>query len=93
MDGRGRVTDNIFIERLWRSVKCGEIYVPDYMAGVTARQGLAQYFRFYNTENPTNRWGTARLPIHTSGRIESGTRSPPLPPWGGGRERKDKDKE
>jgi putative transposase len=52
MDGRGRVTDNIFIERLWRSVKYEEIYVRDYADGRSARKGLAEYFHFYNTERP-----------------------------------------
>ena len=52
MDGRGRVVDNIFIERLWRSVKYEEIYVCDYEDGIVARRRLSQYFRFYNTERP-----------------------------------------
>ena len=50
MDGRGRVTDNIFIERLWRSVKYEEIYLRDYADGMDARAGLTRYFRMYNTE-------------------------------------------
>jgi len=50
MDGRGRVADNIFIERLWRSVKYEEIYLYDYTDGYQARTGLERYFRFYNTE-------------------------------------------
>jgi putative transposase len=52
MDGRGRVMDNIFIERLWRSVKYEEVYVRDYEDGIVARRRLSQYFRFYNTERP-----------------------------------------
>ena len=50
MDGRGRVMDNIFIERLWRSVKYEEIYLRDYADGIEAHRGLDRYFRFYNTE-------------------------------------------
>ena len=50
MDGRGRVMDNIFIERLWRSFKYEEIYLRDYADGIEARRGLDRYFRFYNTE-------------------------------------------
>jgi len=50
MDGRGRVMDNIFIERLWRSVKYEEIYLRDYTDGIEAHRGLDRYFRFYNTE-------------------------------------------
>lgn len=52
MDGRGRVTDNIFIERLWRSVKYEDIYLRDYFDGGQVRQGLDRYFRFYNTDRP-----------------------------------------
>jgi len=52
MDGRGRVTDNIFIERLWRSVKYEDIYLRDYVDGIALRRGLERYFRFYNTGRP-----------------------------------------
>ena len=52
MDGRGRVFDNIFTERLWRSVKYEEVYLKDYAAVDEARQGLGGYFGFYNTSRP-----------------------------------------
>ena len=52
MDGRGRVTDNIFIERLWRSVKYEDIYLRDYLDGVSVHAGLGRYFRFYNCDRP-----------------------------------------
>ena len=52
MDGRGRVTDNIFIERLWRSVKYEDIYLHDYIDGYQVRRGLERYFRLYNTDRP-----------------------------------------
>jgi putative transposase len=52
MDGRGRVVDNIFIERLWWSLKYEEVYVRDYGDGLAARKGLSRYFRFYNTRRP-----------------------------------------
>jgi putative transposase len=52
MDGRGRAADNIFTERLWRSVKYEEVYLNDYVAPRDARYGLARYFRFYNFERP-----------------------------------------
>jgi putative transposase len=52
MDGRGRALDNIFTERLWRSVKYEEVYLKDYASPREARQGLAQYFNFYNQERP-----------------------------------------
>jgi putative transposase len=50
MDGRGRALDNVFIERLWRSVKYEDVYLRDYADGCDARTSLGRYFRFYNTE-------------------------------------------
>jgi putative transposase len=50
MDGRGRAIDNVFIERLWRSVKYEEVYLKDYASGWDAESSLAAYFRFYNEE-------------------------------------------
>lgn len=50
MDGRGRALDNIFIERLWRSVKYEEVYLHDYGTVPEAMKGLRQYFEFYNRE-------------------------------------------
>ena len=52
MDGRGRVWDNIFIERLWRSVKCEEVYLRDYQSVAEARRCLGTYLAFYNSERP-----------------------------------------
>ena len=51
-DGRGRLWDNIFVERLWRSVKWEEVYLKDYDNVPEAIDGLDSYFRFYNTERP-----------------------------------------
>ena len=50
MDGRGRAIDNVFIERLWRSVKYEEVYLKDYADGWEAEASLAAYFHFYNRE-------------------------------------------
>lgn len=50
MDGRGRCFDNIFIERLWRSVKYEEVYLKDYEDGADAHRNLEHYFTFYNEE-------------------------------------------
>jgi len=50
MDGRGRVYDNIFVERFWRTVKYEEVYLHEYRTVAEARAGLATYFRFYNEE-------------------------------------------
>ena len=52
MDGRGRVMDNIFIERLWRSLKYEDIYIKEYETVKQLYQGLEQYFDFYNYERP-----------------------------------------
>ena len=52
MDGRGRALDNIFVERLWRSVKYEEVYLHDYGTPREARQGLTRYFEFYDHERP-----------------------------------------
>lgn len=52
MDGRGRAADNIFTERLWRSVKYEEVYLNDYASPREVRQGLSRYFHFYNFERP-----------------------------------------
>jgi len=52
MDGRGRAFDNIFIERLWRTVKYEEVYLNDYQDGVDAYFALDKYFRFYLAEIP-----------------------------------------
>jgi putative transposase len=49
-DGRGRALDNVFVERLWRSVKYEEVYLKDYQTVSDARGGLTQYFQFYNDE-------------------------------------------
>lgn len=52
MDGRGRCMDNIFTERLWRSVKYEEVYLKSYADIEEARTNLAEYFRLYNHERP-----------------------------------------
>jgi putative transposase len=48
MDGRGRVFDNIFVERLWRSVKYENVYINDYQVVPEARTGLKRYFELYD---------------------------------------------
>tara|TARA_Y100000031_G_C8198693_1_gene375097 strand:- start:146 stop:1090 length:945 start_codon:yes stop_codon:yes gene_type:complete len=52
MDGKGRCMDNIFIERLWRSVKYEEVYLNDYRSTDDLRKALRKYFHFYNAERP-----------------------------------------
>jgi putative transposase len=52
MDGRGRALDNVFVERLWRSVKYEHVYLYAYETVAQLEQGLSDYFRFYNHERP-----------------------------------------
>jgi putative transposase len=52
MDGKGSYNDNLFIERLWRTVKYEEVYLKAYQDGREARTNLGSYFRFYNAERP-----------------------------------------
>ena len=50
MDGKGRWVDNVFVERLWRSLKYEEVYLKAYDSVAEARLGIGNYFRFYNRE-------------------------------------------
>lgn len=52
MDGRGRALDNVFIERLWRSVKYEDIYLKEYRSGADCQKGLGEYFKFYCHARP-----------------------------------------
>jgi len=52
MDHKGRCFDNIFIERLWRTVKYEEVYLKNYETSREARESLGEYFDFYNNERP-----------------------------------------
>jgi putative transposase len=62
MDGRGRWMDNVFIERLWRSLKHEDIYLKGYADGREARAGIASWIAFYNTRRPHQALGN-RTPI------------------------------
>jgi putative transposase len=66
MDGKGRWIDNVFIERLWRSVKYEEVYLHGYANGTEARTSLARYFRFYN-ERRSHRGGSGISDTGVSG--------------------------
>lgn len=57
MDGRGRLYDNVFVERLWRTVKYEEVYMHDYQTVSEARSQLRTYFQFYNKERPHSSLG------------------------------------
>jgi len=52
MDGKGRATDNIFTERLWRSLKYEEVYLNEYETPRQARERIHAYFEFYNHQRP-----------------------------------------
>ncbi len=52
MDGKGRWMDNVFVERLWRSVKYEEVYLHAYESVAAARAGIARYLTFYNCSRP-----------------------------------------
>ena len=62
MDGKGRYNDNIFVERLWRTVKYEEVYLKAYANATEARRELSAYFRFYNDQRPHQALGY-RTPV------------------------------
>jgi putative transposase len=71
MDGRGRVYDNIFVERLWRSLKYEEVYLKEYATVREARSSIEAYFRFYNVERLHQSLG-----YKTPYQLYAGTRTP-----------------
>ena len=52
MDSKGRAFDNIFVERLWRTIKYEEVYLNEYTSGLEARNRLKNYIKFYNNDRP-----------------------------------------
>ena len=76
MDGRGRALDNVFIERLWRSLKYELIYPGDFSNGVDLLQALDRYFHFYNHQRPHQALGY-RTPAELFPRRPIRKRSPP----------------
>jgi putative transposase len=62
MDGRGRWMDNVFIERLWRSLKHEDVYLKGYADGLEAKAGIAEWISFYNTGRPHQALGN-RTPM------------------------------
>ncbi len=73
MDGRGRALDNVFVERLWRSVKYEDIYIRGYETVLELTEGLGRYFAFYNHDASTNRWAI-RLRRQSTGAKEARSR-------------------
>ena len=57
MDGKGRCLDNVFVERLWRTVKYHEIYLKSYQSQIEAHANLEVFFRFYNDQRPHSAFG------------------------------------
>jgi len=74
MDGKGRWIDNVFIERLWRSVKYEEVYLRAYANGHGAQHSLSKYFAFYNARRllETLGYATRRGVLRRSGRHRAG---------------------
>ena len=62
MDGRGRWMDNVFIERLWRSLKYEDVYLKGYADGRDAKPGIAAWIAFYNLRRPHQALGN-RMPM------------------------------
>ncbi len=72
MDGRGRALDNVFVERLWRSVKYEDVYLWDYSSPQELESGLARYFEFYSHKRPHQSLGY-RTPAEVYGTDRNGS--------------------
>ena len=70
MDGKGRALDNVFVERLWRTVKYEEVYLREYADGWEAERRLESYFRFYCEEQIRQALGY-RTPAEVYGERDS----------------------
>ena len=66
MDGRGRWMDNVFIERLWRSLKYECIYLHAFETGSEVRAGIAKWMTYYNVERPHSTHG-GKTPVEVHG--------------------------
>jgi hypothetical protein len=73
MDGKGCWRDNVFVERLWKSIKYEEVYLHAYETVSAAQQGLARYLTFYNQTRPhraldghASKWSVCGQPAHTA---------------------------
>ena len=63
MDGKGRALDNVFVERLWRTVKYEEVYLRSYTSQIEAETNLAAFFRFDNERRPHSSLGRDATPM------------------------------
>ena len=68
MDGKGRWMDNVFIERLWRSLKYECVYLHDFHDGHQARQIIGEWLRYYNEDRPHSSLSDDRTPMEESTR-------------------------
>ena len=75
MDGKGRWMDNVFIERLWRSLKYEDIYIKGYADGAEVRAGVAEWMAFYNHQRPHQALGN-RAPMEVWREAMTGTPPP-----------------
>jgi putative transposase len=88
MDGRRRWLDNVFVERLWRSLKYEEVHLKAYATGLEARLGIGQWFRFYNERRPHQAlgyktpaavWAAEVSPVDLPLRLDDAGASPTTP--------------
>jgi putative transposase len=88
MDGRGRWLDNVFVERLWRSLKYEEVHLKAYANGLEARIGIGQWLRFYNERRlhqalgyntPMAAWAAGVSPVDLPLRLDDADASPTTP--------------
>ena len=88
MDGRGRWLDNVFVERLWRSLKYEEVHLKAYANGLEARIGIGQWLRFYNDsrphqalgyKTPAAAWAAEGCPVDLPLRLDDADASPTTP--------------
>ena len=75
MDGKGRYADNIFMERLWRTVKYEEVYLKAYSNGREAKAGLEAYLHFYNTQRPHQALGYRTPEVFSGDSVQSDEQS------------------
>ena len=82
MDGRGAWRDNVFVERLWRSVKYERVYLKAYDSVSAARADIADYLNWYNTNGPIRAWSASRQMSSTLPHCRDSNWLPKMPPLG-----------
>ena len=71
MNGKGRALDNVFVERLWRTLKYEEVYLHDYQSVSESRLAIGWYLRFYNFERPHQALGyKTPFQVYAQGRTD-----------------------